>query len=1017
MIEVGQLERKTQERVITLFQEKLGYQYLGNFKDRKNNSNVEEELLKKFLERNNHSQELIDKAIKKFTDNAVQPNLLNLYFTNKEVYSLLRYGVTVKESIKEKNKILNLIDWQNPLNNDFAIAEEVTIKSENSKRPDIVLYINGIALGVLELKRSTIIIEEGIRQNLDNQHERFIQPFFTTMQLIMAGNDTQGIRYGTTQTSEKYFLTWKEPSTHTTNILDLHLTQLCEKKRLLELIHDFICFDRGIKKLCRSHQYFGVKAAQESINKHESGIIWHTQGSGKSLSMVWLAQWINENFYDGRILIITDRIELDDQIKKTFSNTGHKIYRTKNGNDLINKLNLSEERLICSLIHKFGRGKKEDDQYDDYINELRNSLPRYFKPKGDIVVFIDECHRTQSGKLHKAMKNILPDAIFIGFTGTPILKTDKQTSLELFGKYIHTYKFHEAVQDNVILDLCYEARDVNQELSSPQKIDQWFDIKTKELTQYALEKLKKRWATMKTLLSSKSRLERIVCDIIHDMETRDRLMNGKGNALLVAGSIYEACKYYQIFQSNNFQQCAIITSFDPSVRNIKGESTGEDKPTEKITEHRIYQEMLKGKSPEDFQKDVIKKFIEEPAQMKLLIVVDMLLTGFDAPPATYLYIDKSMKDHGLFQAICRVNRLDSEDKEYGFIVDYKDLFKSLQKSIMDYTTGPFEGYEKSDVQDLLANRISKSKEHLDNALEMISYLCEPVLPPKGIEEYIHYFVATESGNAGQIEKNKPKRMELYKATASLSRAYANLANEMAKAGYTEKERKTIHEQVKYYEDVRQVVQCAANEYIELKSYEGDMRHLIDTYIDARAAEKISDFDGFSLIDMIVKLGVDKASDMLPASIVKNRKTLQETIENNARFRIIEKTLTDPKYFERMSKLLDELIKRRKEEAIEYEEYLAEISRLLQQIEDPTVSEVYPSSLDTPAKRALYNNLGKDETLALGIHEEILSTRKDSWRGHAIKERQVKSAIRTHLPDNEELLESIFQIVYEHKEEY
>ncbi len=275
------------------------------------------------------------------------------------------------------------------------------------------------------------------------------------------------------------------------------------------------------------------------------------------------------------------------------------------------------------------------------------------------------------------MKKILPDAIFIGFTGTPLLKVDKQKSIEIFGKYIHTYKFDEAVRDQVVLDLRYEARDIDQSITSQDKIDQWFEAKTKGLERYCQRRAQTALGQRcRKCSAARISLEKIVADILLDMETKDRLASGHGNALLVAGSIYQACRYYELFIKAGFDKCAIITSFVPDANSIKGEETG-DGETEKLEQYEIYQKMLDGKSVEDFEKEAKKKFVEEPGQMKLLIVVDKLLTGFDAPPATYLYIDKKMQDHGLFQAICRVNRLDGDDKEYGFIVDYRDLFQSL----------------------------------------------------------------------------------------------------------------------------------------------------------------------------------------------------------------------------------------------------------------------------------------------------------------------------------------------------
>ena len=540
-----------------------------------------------------------------------------------------------------------LIDWKRPERNHFAIAEEVTVTGAdvkaNTKRPDVVLYVNGIALGVLELKRSTVSVAQGIRQNLDNQKKVFIEHFFSTVQWLMAGNDTEGLRYGAIQTPEKYYLAWKETSP-TENPLDRAIIQLCGKARFLELIHNFIVFDAGVKKLCRHNQYFGVRAAQEHVKRREGGIIWHTQGSGKSLTMVWLAKWIRENVTDARVLVITDRTELDDQIEKVFKGVNEDIYRTKSGEDLVATLNATAPWLVCSLIHKFG-GKEEGEEVGDipdYIADLKKALPPGFAAKGNLFVFVDECHRTQSGDLHRAMKAILPSATFIGFTGTPLLKADKQKSIEIFGRYIHTYKFDEAVKDGVVVDLRYEARDIDQRITSQAKIDQWFEAKTKGLTDLAKAQLKQRWGTMQNVLSSQSRLEQIVADILMDMETRDRLKSGRGNAMLVSGSIYQACKFHELFNKTDLKgKCAIVTSYRPSPTDLKGEESGEG-ITERLQQYDIYKQMLADwfnepaetavNKAELFEKQAKKKFVAEPGQMKLLVVVDMLLTGFDAPP-------------------------------------------------------------------------------------------------------------------------------------------------------------------------------------------------------------------------------------------------------------------------------------------------------------------------------------------------------------------------------------------------
>lgn len=559
-----------------MFQEQLGYRYLGNLEDEENNSNILEPLLRNYLSKNGYSDSLISKAIFEFNKVVIINSNDDLYQANKAVYSMLRYGIQVKEEVGQNKVTVHLINWEEPLKNDFAIAEEVTLKGQHSKRPDMVIYINGIALGVIELKRSTVSVSEGIRQNLDNQKHIFIKQFFTTIQLIMAGQDMEGLRYGTIETKEKYYLRWKEVNeefnandTHlleltkpireqaakASTILDKNIIELLNKERLVEILHNFIVFDRGQKKLCRPNQYFGIKAAQQCIKQKEGGIIWHTQGSGKSLTMVWLAKWIREYNHSARVLIITDRDELDKQIEKIFKGVDEQIIRTKSGADLIEKLNNTKPWLICSLVHKFGN--KEDPDYTNFLEELKNSLPKNFKAKGDFYVFVDECHRTQSGDLNKAMRSILPDALFIGFTGTPLLKADKKKSIEIFGKYIHTYKFDEAVKDGVVLDLRYEARDIEQKITSLDKIDTWFDSKTKGLTDFAKTELKQKWGTMKKVFSSVGRLQKIVADVLLDMETKERLQNGHGNAMLVSGSIYNACRYYELFQQAGFKQCAI----------------------------------------------------------------------------------------------------------------------------------------------------------------------------------------------------------------------------------------------------------------------------------------------------------------------------------------------------------------------------------------------------------------------------------------------------------------------------
>ncbi|RMD66224.1 HsdR family type I site-specific deoxyribonuclease, partial [Candidatus Parcubacteria bacterium] len=703
---------------------------------------------------------------------------------------------------------------------------------------------------------------------------------------------------------------------------------------------------------------------------------------------------------------VTDRIELDEQIEGVFKGVEEQIYRTKSGADLIARLNSPQEWLMCSLIHKFGRS--EAAAVDEYIADLQRHLPRDFRPKGDIFVFVDEAHRTQSGKLHRAMKAILPNAMLIGFTGTPLLKRDKQTTVETFGPYIHTYKYDEAVADGVVLDLVYEARDIDQRLTSPGRVDKWFEAKTRGLTDYAKAQIKRRWGRMQELLSSQSRLAKIVDDILLDMETRPRLMDGQGNALLVCSSIYQACKFYELFSRTPLKgKCAIVTSYRPNPADIAGEETGEGL-TEKLRQYEIYRRMLADFFEQDeeqamyrvdeFEQTVKEWFIHEPGRMKLLIVVDKLLTGFDAPPATYLYIDKPMRDHGLFQAICRVNRLHTEDKEYGYIIDYRDLFQSLQTAVHDYTGGAFEEFDREDVEGLLTNRLDKGRQRLDEALEQVRAICEPVPPPRDSAAYLHYFVAADTGDKDAIKENEPRRVALYKAVARLLRAYANLANEMTEAGYSASEAQAIKREVGHYEKVREEVRLASGDYVDMKMFEPAMRHLLDTYIQAEESQVVAKFEEQGLVDLFINNGLDALLSAMPQGLQSQPEAMTEAIENNIRRLIIDEQPVNPKYYEKMSQLLDELIAQRKTQAIEYQEYLKHLQQLAEKVKKPEASGDYPPSMTTAAQRALFDNLGRNAGLALRVDAAIQAAKKDGWRGNLMKERAILSAIAKALQE-------------------
>lgn len=1041
MSNASDVERITQNRVADLLQTQLGYEHLGDWEKRPNNRNIETSYLNQWLKQQGYDDDLIHRSITQLQALNHLAKGDSLYIPNEAIYNALRYGVKVKTDDYDSHQTVCFIDWKTPKNNHFAFAEEVTLIDNAQKRPDIVFYINGIALGVLELKRGKVEVEKGIRQNLANQDAKFIRSFFTTMQLVMAGNDSQGLRYGTIETPEQYYLQWKEenpnynPKTDDKSLqyfpqydsevggshLDYALLRLLNKDRFIELIYRFIVFDKGIKKLARHNQYFGVIAAQERIRQREGGIIWHTQGSGKSLSMVWLAKWIHETQDDARVLVITDRTELDEQIEGVFEGVNESIYRCKSGRDLIGTLNQNVETLMCALVHKFGAGDEgSEKQTDEFLKELEKSIPGDFVAKGNLFIFVDECHRTQSGKLHDAMEKLLPHALFIGFTGTPLLKKDKAKSTETFGSYIHTYKFDQAVKDGVTLDLRYEARDIEQHIGNKKKIDQWFEAKTKALSDLQKTRLKKKWAKMQNVLSSSSRLQQIVNDIQFDMSVKARLAAGTGNAMLVCSSVYQACTLYEMFEKTELKnKCAIITSYEPNKSSLKEEdsSAGE---TEALHKYTIYRRMLADFFAEDedsavkkisqFETTVKERFVKYPAQMKLLIVVDKLLTGFDAPSATYLYIDKKMQDHGLFQAICRVNRLDDESKTYGYIIDYKDLFGSLEGAMTDYTSGALDGYAKEDVSGLLKDRLKEGKKRLEAAREAVKAHCEPVPQPRNTEQYFAYFVTRNGSDEQQKLDNEKNRYAFYKMTNILMRAYVEVKGELTELGYSGADIQKVAGEVRHFHDAAEAVKHHSADFQSVKNLEPEMRSMFNQFIRADEHEVLADFDEKGVVELLVDSGITELMARLPKGIRKSQQSVAETIENNVRRLIIDQSATNPEHYGHMSELLEALVKQRHQEAVDYKAHLERLKDLAEQAMNRGDQSDYPKALLTQSMRNLYDNLGKDEALTLAVHQAIIRSRKADWIDNPLKVKRVRNALKKVVGDDADKLDTLINLI-------
>lgn len=610
------------------------------------------------------------------------------------------------------------------------------------------------------------------------------------------------------------------------------------------------------------------------------------------------------------------------------------------------------------------------------------------------------------------------DVMMIGFTGTPLLHTQKKDTWQTFGPLIHAYRFNEAVEDGVILDLRYESRKVDQFLGNKDKIDAWFEKKTKGLNKVAAARLKGRWATMQNIFSSRQRIDAVVGDICLDMDTTPMLVNRRGNAILVADSIYQACRYWDAFQKTALKgHCAVITSFEAKADDINMASSGENESEDEY-KYRIYKEMTDGhKSVSAFEAYAKKEFIDHPKNMRLLIVVDKLLTGFDAPSACVLYIDKHMENHNLFQAICRVNRVDGDDKEYGYIVDYQNLFECISGAIGDYTSdgAALSGYDKEDIEGYIKEKNKACRKDLEEAKEQVEALLA-LVHPQTREGFFRYFVyddnAPEEEMDKQLDDNAEKRSKLYKYVRRYLNCYANLANSLEDMGYSEAERKEYAECAKKYDALKREIELRSNDHIDMRRYEPDMRQVLDLYVKAEDSEVIAKLDDTSFLDILAAQNEEQLNDLPDELKDEYGRASAETVEANLREVIRKDSPFNPAYYGKLSIILQELIDKRKKEMLDYEEYMKELIELVKKARGKSANS-YPESIKTPGMRALYDNLGQNEYLAIRAHAVIKENALVGFRDNRLKQRKLIKALAKLLGD--EIALKIYDIIKLHDE--
>ncbi|OUT09087.1 type I restriction endonuclease subunit R [Campylobacter concisus] len=902
-------ENKIQQNSINLLQN-LGYKFISReenlkLRDGKTSEVLFREILTKKLgeinsyeykgKRYKFSQSSVLKAVDELAGVSLNEGLM---VANERITNLLLLGTSLEENLEDGTRrsfSFKFIDFENLQNNDFYVTEEFEVSrvsqsdAQKHRRPDLVLFINGIPIVVIELKKSSVSFENGIKQLEKEQGKDEIAHLFKYIQLTIAANGS-GARYGTTGTPFKFYSVWKEQDEakakeslkslingREVSALDMTLFALLSKDRLLRLVRHYIVFDKKMKKVCRYQQFFAIEETLKRVSAKKEGaraggLIWHTQGSGKSLTMVMLTKLLKQIYINSKIIVVTDRIDLDGQIHETFENTDVKAGRASSGSDLIEKLQ-SGVSVITTLVHKFEKVKNQKVVIRD----------------GDIFVLVDESHRTQGGDLHKAMKKALPLACYIGFTGTPLLKREKN-SFAKFGGEIHRYTIDDAVKDGAVLPLLYEGRYVGQEVLDPEGLTRKFDLISRELGDEAKRDLQQKWARFERVASSEQRLELIAVDI--NEHIKKTLKKSGFKAMLATQRKYDAIKYHEIFEEFGEIKSAYVIS-----SNEHEELEGGHK--EYVA--KAWQETIKDYGSEEAYLKYVKDEFIYGDEIDLLIVVDKLLTGFDAPRASTLYIDKQLKEHNLLQAIARVNRL-YDGKDYGYIIDYRGLLGELDQALTNYAS--LSGFDPEDITGAVIDvrsEIIKAKTyytHLDDLFSGVKFKDD-------LESYVA--VLEDVQKRDDFKEWLSQFARAFKLALSSEKIYDILSEEVIKA---------YKQRVKFYNELRKAVQLRYHEACDFGKYEAQMQKLLDTYVSAKEVNELT---------KLVNIFETEFDDEVQRVEGKNAKA--DTIISAISAVVKEKMDSNPAFYKSIAQQIQDIIDEYKAKRLSEEEKLTKAKLL------------------------------------------------------------------------------------------